>query len=731
MLAAFALLAVVVRDYLGSRTKAERASPQAVPVLPEDLSAQSQSWRWTQTTGESTRIEVSADDFVQGADGLTTDLRGVVLKIFREETGNIDRVTSSAMRMLADGSLYSDGETLITLGIPEDGEKGNPVEISTSGVTFRPAANSASTDRNVEYRFAEGTGSSVGAAYNATTGVLRMISEVRLERFAKNRNQPSTTIRAASLLYAEQGARIDLTGRARIEQGSSWLECDGGVVWLADGQVRRIEGDNARGGETDSERQTVFSAPRLEAEFGDDGEPARSRGSGGARFTSIEAGQRIEVQSDSIDLQYESQQESSSSMLRRVEARGAAQASMRPPEDAATNTIESEVLLLVLRQGTSQIERVETLSRGTLRQLALDGDVGSRTLVAGSIRMAYGAAGNLERLTARSGAQLLQRPSDQAAPDLRTWSTTLDAQFDPVTSKIAELRQAGEFGFEEGARHGNADNARFEPDGGLLELRGQAQVSSEGGNLSARRIVLDRATGRVDAIGAVTGFLVQDQDAAEQSGSVGIFAGQEPVFLAAGALANDPEGQTLEYRDGARLWQGASRIDADSIVVNQASNRISASDNVEAVWSESDAQGQESSSLSIVRSSQMRYQARTGIARFEGAVDFRRQGMRVLADELQTALGQGEEHSETRAIAKGSVRIADPPDGSGHRAFGDEAEFDTAASEVVLTGQPAKIVMPDGTETEGGSLTYRIAGDRLLVLGQGAERTYTYRPVSR
>lgn len=731
MLAAFALLAVVVRDYLGSRTKAERASPQAVPVLPEDLSAQSQSWRWTQTTGESTRIEVSADDFVQGADGLTTDLRGVVLKIFREETGNIDRVTSSAMRMLADGSLYSDGETLITLGIPEDGEKGNPVEISTSGVTFRPAANSASTDRNVEYRFAEGTGSSVGAAYNATTGVLRMISEVRLERFAKNRNQPSTTIRAASLLYAEQGARIDLTGRARIEQGSSWLECDGGVVWLADGQVRRIEGDNARGGETDSERQTVFSAPRLEAEFGDDGEPARSRGSGGARFTSIEAGQRIEVQSDSIDLQYESQQESSSSMLRRVEARGAAQASMRPPEDAATNTIESEVLLLVLRQGTSQIERVETLSRGTLRQLALDGDVGSRTLVAGSIRMAYGAAGNLESLTARSGAQLLQRPSDQAASDLRTWSTTLDAQFDPVTSKIAELRQAGEFGFEEGARQGKANSAFFEPDGGLLELQGQAQVSSEGGNLSARRIVLDRASGRVDAIGAVTGFLVQDQDAAEQSGSVGIFADQEPVFLAAGALANDPESQTLEYRDGARLWQGASRIDADSIVVNQASNRISASDNVEAVWSESDAQGQESSSLSIVRSSQMRYQARTGIARFEGAVDFRRQGMRVLADELQTALGQGEEDSETRAIAKGSVRIADPPDGSGHRAFGDQAEFDTAASEVVLTGQPAKIVMPDGTESEGGSLTYRIAGDRLLVLGQGAERTYTYRPVSR
>ena len=39
--------------------------------------------------------------------------------------------------------------------------------------------------------------------------------------------------------------------------------------------------------------------------------------------------------------------------------------------------------------------------------------------------------------------------------------------------------------------------------------------------------------------------------------------------------------------------------------------------------------------------------------------------------------------------------------------------------------------MPDGTESEGASLTYRIAGDRLLVLGQRAERAYTYRPASR
>lgn len=735
MLAALALLAVVVRDYLGSRTAAGRDSTQAVPTLPEDLSAQSQSWRLAQTIGDSTRMEVSADDFIQGADGLTTDLSGVVLKIFRLQAGSLDRIESDAMRMLADGSLYSDGATLITLGVPADGGTGRPVEVATSGVTFRPSANSASTNRRVDYRFADGAGSSLGAAYDAETGVLQMMSEVRLERFGPTPGEPSAVIRAGSLLYTEEGARIELAGHARIEQGAGWLECDSGEVLMSNGRVSRVDGVNARGGESVADRRTEFSASRLEAEFATSGELARSRGSGTARFASIEAGQRIEVEADSVDLHYEAEVGSSSSAspsrLRRVEARGAAQASLHPSDGGAVSMIESESMLLVLRPGGEQIERVETPGRGTLHQLARGADAPARTLVAGSIRMAYGRVGNLERLAARSGAQLVQRPADQASPELRSWSETLDARFDPETSEIAELRQAGNFGFEEGPRRGSADSARFDLDGDELALEGNASVTSAGGNLSARQIVLARASGRVDAAGDVTGFLIQEPDASGQSATMGMFAGQQPVFLAAGTMVSDPENQILEYRNGARLWQGRNRVDADSILIDQASSSIAARDRVEAAWIADGGNGSDPDSLSVVRSGLMRYDAQSGLARFEGAVDFRRQGMRVLGDELQTALGTDGGDAGMLAVAVGSVRIADPPDGTGHRAFGDRAEFDVAASEVVLVGRPARILMPDGTESEGASLTYRIAGDRLLVLGQGEERAYTYRPASR
>ena len=115
--AALALVALVVRDYVDSSNSQSGLSPGRLPVLPKEIAAQSHSWRWTQTTGDSTHIEVSAEDFAQASDGLETDLRGVVLKIFREDTGTYDLVKSPAMRMLADGSLYSDGETVISIGL--------------------------------------------------------------------------------------------------------------------------------------------------------------------------------------------------------------------------------------------------------------------------------------------------------------------------------------------------------------------------------------------------------------------------------------------------------------------------------------------------------------------------------------------------------------------------------------------------------------------------------------
>ena len=105
--------------------------------------------------------------------------------------------------------------------------------------------------------------------------------------------------------------------------------------------------------------------------------------------------------------------------------------------------------------------------------------------------------------------------------------------------------------------------------------------------------------------------------------------------------------------------------------------------------------------------------------------------MRVLSEKLQTALGGDESAGERRAVAEGAVRISQDVGGFGHRGFADLAEFDLANSNVFLSGQPARIEAADGTRSEGSSLTYRVSGDSLQVLGDGATRAYTYRPASQ
>ena len=735
LLAAFAVIALVLRDYLAFRDSSEGISLETLPALSEDIGAQSQSWRWTQSTGDSTRIEVSAGDFVQGADGRETVLRSVVLRIFREESRKRDRVESAEMRMLDSGELFSEGETVITLGI-SDRRASQPVVVHASGVTFGPAENSARTDRPVRYEFESGHGSSMGARYNAQTGTLRMLSDVSLERFGNGAAEPPTMIEAGGLLYREQEARIDLTGGVTVRQGGRWMECDRAVLWLNHGRVGRIDCEDVAGGERTAARETTFSALRAEAEFGAAGELLRVRGQGDTRFTSMESGQAVEVRGNAVDLHYDPGSIEGRSLLSRVEARDAARASLEEPSTGTRNTMRSERLLLVTRPGSSEIERIETLHRGWLEQLSSDQDSPSRTLEADRIRLRYRSGSQIESLTATGDAGLVQASARSGGPALRTWSASLEAMFDPETATITGIRQLGRFRFEDdrldggSLRTGSADEALFDLEGGGLALAGTAVVSDGGSRISADRIVLDRETGRIEGRGNVAVHFAPDGDGDERSLPTGLFAGQQPVFATSDALDSDPRTNTLEYRGEARLWQGRNRIDADEIILDREAIAMRATGHVKTAWVDGESGESDRPELSVVRAKGMVYDQSAGHAVFQEGVDFRRGDMRVLSDELRTSLGGAQEGRPGGAVATGGVRIAQFATGAGTRGFGDRAEFRLDDSEVILTGEPARILGPDGTETRGGRLTFRAAGDSLLVLGHGADRAYTYRPAS-
>ena len=731
LLAALAVVVLVLRDFSGSRESEVRSLLRELPVLPEEVAAQSRSFRWTQTTGDSTHIEVSADDFARGSDGRQTDLRGVVFKIFHEGSGKHDRIESAAMTMLDGETLYSDVETVIALGLEDSGGRDPEVVAITSGVTFDRSANSARTDQIVRFRFDQGEGSSVGAVYDAGSETLQMLGEVRLDRLGSGPDGVPTTILAGSARYAEHGAKIELAGGARVEQGSLWLECEAAIVWLTGGRASRIESTASTGGEDGDGRKVRFAAPQVDFELGPAGELLRITGTGGTRFESSEDSSEVEVAGDSVELTYEPGPRVGESSLHLVEARGSAIAQMNAIPEGLRNIIESDAIRLRMRTGSAEIDEVETLRRGRLRQLSLGEGGAGRELSAGLIRMRYAEGNQVDSLAASGDVAMLQEPQEEDAAELRTWSEVLEASFDPESTSIEQLRQSGTFRFEEGTRNGRAAEARFDPSGGAFELEGEARVLVDGTSVAANSIALDRASGRLVAQGGVSVSVAQSDSDEDDALPGGLFGAQEAVFAAADAMISDPQAGTIEYRGGARVWQRDNRIDANTISIQQSTRMFQASGNVVTAWTEPSTDGEEGAETVTVRSAGMRYEEASGEAAFFGSIDLRRTGMRLLSDELSTRLGLAEEGASRIAVATGTVRISESESGGGIRGFGDWAELRPAESRVVLKGSPARIVARDGTETRGAELTLGSSGDTLHVLGRGAERAYTYHPPSR
>ena len=730
LLAAFVLVAVVLLDYFGSRRTNAGVTPELLPVLPQEVAAQAQSWRWTQTTGDSMHIEVRADDFVQDAEGAETDLRGVVLRIFHVDSKSYDRVESAGMRMLEDGKLFSEGETTITLGIPQDGGEESPVVVTTSGVTFEPADNRAHTDRAVRYRFRDSIGRSQGAIYDAGSGTLEMQSQAYLEHYGASQGLPDTRMWAGELHYSEQAARIALHGGARIERGRRWLECTSGLLWLEAGRVSRLEADDAIGGEDAVGRESRFATRHMRADFGSGGILERIQGRGETNFQSSREGQDLTIRAGTLDLHYVAGESTDESELRRVEAREAARAYMGAiGEEGFRKSIESDELVLHMAPGEVSVDRLETLQRGRLKQWAKEVQGPFRMLEAVRVRINFGPGNRIEAVTGRGDARLKQRASQGGATELRTWSDELVASFDSDTGDIVEIHQSGGFRFEEAGRWGRAVEALFDVGGGLVALQGKAMLAGQGNTVSARRIELVRATGRLEAEGEIATTLGQPSAADAAAPRIGMFSGQEPVYATADALTSDPEIGRLEYRGRARLWQQHHRLDADAITIDRSSQSLAAQGRVSMTWSEPESVNSKELATVSVRAASMRYEEPTRIARFTEQVDFQRGGMRVRADRLQAVLAAGQPSGRLEsALASGVVRIAELSGDAGSLGFGDQALYRPSASEIVLTGQPARIVHVDGAETRGASLTYRTAGDRLLVLGQGAERAYSYRP---
>ncbi len=159
----------------------------------------------------------------------------------------------------------------------------------------------------------------------------------------------------------------------------------------------------------------------------------------------------------------------------------------------------------------------------------------------------------------RTGAQTAGRTASQTAAGAAagTQRAALSASGSGVTTATADLAQY----------HGASQQ---------LELTGSPQVAGGGMTLWARKIVLARLTGDVSATGDVKGSLERQENSSGPSSQA---ANVQTHIVADRALLRRAEQRAFFYGSNsreARLWQGASQVQAPMLVFDQGAQTLTA-----------------------------------------------------------------------------------------------------------------------------------------------------------
>jgi lipopolysaccharide export system protein LptA len=314
--------------------------------------------------------------------------------------------------------------------------------------------------------------------------------------------------------------------------------------------------------------------------------------------------------------------------------------------------------------------------------------------------------------------------------------------------------------FKEGERSGQADHAVAVSASQITTLTGQAIVRDASTETRAANIVFMQATGDIRAEGAVRSRTVSARAATSQVsratpqnfGAIPQFSNGPANITAEKMEANAKSGRAL-YSGHARLWQGDSVLEADSIELLQKSKQLNAVGKVRSVFPQ--AAGHEvtgpsainkaskKASLWHIASDMLTYMDLENRAHLEGNVVVQSEVQRMRSDALDlyftrantAAIEKGSNNAPgatgaqqiSRAVGTGEVVV----DEQTRKATAERAEYTAADGKFVMSGGNPTLF--DGTQgtTTGRQLTFFLADDTIIVDSEIGSRTLTKHRVQK
>jgi lipopolysaccharide export system protein LptA len=751
---AFVLAAITFVIYVQRQWVARVEKKNAPPPLTEDKERQSLGLTFSKVEGDRTIFTVHASKSTDFKGQDVSLLEDVVITAFGKTGERHDVInTHSCNYSKGDGAIQCSGEVLMDLQSAVEAERArhessgapNIVRVKTSAVTFERATGRAQTVEHVTFSFPGGRGEGQGAVYFSEEGVLRLVKDAQL-----NLDRSSEGTRA----NAQEGPPREVVVRgSSLEFGknSRTVVMEGPVMATAEPQ-QLTAGELVMMLDAQSRPQTLVATP------GQLGEIPEATSQGARGKTSLKAEKLTcnlvperwirsmeaegNVQGSSPSGTYQAERGEMEMWPRvnqpkQVILRGKVVLQTQDARTGNSRNLRTNALQLAFQKGlegkASQLQHAETLEHGVTEWVDAAG--AHSRLSADKLALEFGDAAKARLLTATGSVQtereLKGRPTQTAS------GAKGSAALEP-SGGWSQMNLQGNVHLKEGDRTGEAQQAVFAKTAQTAVLTGQAVVRDASSETRAPKITFHQARGDVEAEGSV-----RSTEFPGQTGTVHLGSNSVPANITSDHLqANSKTGRAL-YTGHARLWQGPSVLEADSIELLRETRVMNAVGNVRGVFQEAatgtpgagPAAGSATKkppALWHVFSATLTYWDAESRAHLEHNVVVQSEDQRMRGPLLDLFFTHAEGTAGgasqiSRAVGTGGVIVEQ----EGRRGTADKGVYTAADQKFVLSGGNPTLFDPEQGITKGRELTFFLADDTIIVDSGNGSRVLTKHRVQR
>lgn len=773
--AAFLLAAIVAGTYLYRNLQARQVRKHAPPPAPVAVQRRSSTFSFSKVEGNQTIFTVTALRATEFKESDRNILEDVRIMIFGRSGDRSDSIhTKSCEYRRDDGGIVCAGEVQIDLQSTQDARRQSAangrkaadgvIHLQTRNVMFNRETGEAQTDQAVVIEFPQGVGRGTGVSYHSVSGIVQLEKNVVMTltnvpsgsagtktRSHAMRDTASLELTGSRLEFMRETGLARLSGPVHATQGER--ELNSGMLELQlDAALHARKLSALSGGLPRQRPELVSKKKSASGALTADDLSVLLHPRGWIEKVSAHGGVHGKLTGPKDEKQFSTERaelamEPKTRKPEQLRASEGTFIEIKPTLESGFKRLRTDALLVRFgsaeRQHRTRVESAETLAPGTLEwQAAMQGSESkgeSTRLSAQKISATFNPKGLPGELSAQGKAAVERNL--RGHPLQTTSSNELRVKF-ATGGDWSEMNFTGNAELREGERIAHADQAQLLRATQTTVLTSNAAVTDGFTRTVAQRISFVQTTGEIQGDGKVA--------------STDLAAGRSVVNLApvpANITAEHLTGNSVTgralYSGNARLWQGDSVIEAESIELLRNPKELLAIGNVIAEFPQSTGKVAASAATSVagpsgkravtpgngkrwrVRAGTLTYWGKEARARLEKNVDAKSQQEEIIAPAMDLyfspSLSGGGSRQLSRAVATGGVALQEGE----RRGTAEQGEYVASEGKFVLSGGNPTLTGAFGDTTTGRKLTFFLTDDTIVVDSDNGTRTLTKHRVQK